>query len=132
MEAEGASVEEVSLPHTEYGIAAYYIVSSSEASTNLARYDGVKYGFRADAEAGKSQDLIEMYGRTRDQGFGTEVKRRVILGAHVLSAGYYDEYYNKASQVQPDRPGVRAGVRASRSDNLADLSCSGVQAGGEG
>ena len=110
--AEGASVEEVSLPHAEYGIAAYYIVASSEASANLARYDGVKYGFRAreedapDAAPGASmdssapQDLIAMYGRTRGIGFGTEVKRRIMLGTYALSSGYYDAYYLKAQKVR--------------------------------
>jgi aspartyl-tRNA(Asn)/glutamyl-tRNA(Gln) amidotransferase subunit A len=92
----GAELVEVSLPHTEYGIAAYYIIAPAEASSNLARYDGVKYGLRA----GGSKDLIEMYRRTRSQGFGAEVKRRIMLGTYVLSAGYYDAYYRKASQVR--------------------------------
>jgi aspartyl-tRNA(Asn)/glutamyl-tRNA(Gln) amidotransferase subunit A len=92
----GAEVLEVSLPHTEYGIAAYYIIAPAEASSNLARYDGVKYGYRV-AEA---RDLMTMYRQSRSQGFGSEVKRRIMLGTYVLSAGYYDAYYRKASQVR--------------------------------
>jgi aspartyl-tRNA(Asn)/glutamyl-tRNA(Gln) amidotransferase subunit A len=92
----GAELVEVSLPHTDYGVAAYYIIAPAEASSNLARYDGVKYGLRvADAK-----DLISMYRRSRSQGFGPEVKRRIMLGTYVLSAGYYDAYYKKASQVR--------------------------------
>jgi aspartyl-tRNA(Asn)/glutamyl-tRNA(Gln) amidotransferase subunit A len=92
----GAEILEVSLPHTEYGIAAYYIIAPAEASSNLARYDGVKYGYRvADA-----RDLMTMYRQSRSQGFGPEVKRRIMLGTYVLSAGYYDAYYRKASQVR--------------------------------
>ena len=92
----GAETVEVSLPHTEYGIAAYYILAPAEASSNLARYDGVKYGYR-------NQDattLLEMYKTSRSQGFGPEVKRRIILGTYALSSGYYDAYYKKASQVR--------------------------------
>ncbi len=92
----GAEIVEVSLPHTDYGVAAYYIIAPAEASSNLARYDGVKYGFRAD----DSRDLASMYTRTRSLGFGPEVKRRIMLGTYVLSAGYYDAYYRKASQVR--------------------------------
>ncbi len=92
----GAEIVDVSLPHTEYGIAAYYIIAPAEASSNLARYDGVKYGLRA----ADSKDLLEMYSRSRSQGFGAEVKRRIMLGTYVLSAGYYDAYYRKASQVR--------------------------------
>ncbi|MHC1728646.1 MAG: Asp-tRNA(Asn)/Glu-tRNA(Gln) amidotransferase subunit GatA [Syntrophobacteraceae bacterium] len=92
----GAEIIDISLPHTEYGIAAYYIIAPAEASSNLARYDGVKYGHRA--EGGK--ELIETYRRTRSQGFGAEVKRRIMLGTYVLSAGYYEAYYGKASQVR--------------------------------
>jgi aspartyl-tRNA(Asn)/glutamyl-tRNA(Gln) amidotransferase subunit A len=92
----GAEILEVSLPHTEYGVAAYYIIAPAEASSNLARYDGVKYGYRvADA-----RDLMMMYRQSRSQGFGSEVKRRIMLGTYVLSAGYYDAYYRKASQVR--------------------------------
>jgi aspartyl-tRNA(Asn)/glutamyl-tRNA(Gln) amidotransferase subunit A len=92
----GATTVEVSLPHTEYGIAAYYIIAPAEASSNLARYDGVKYGFR-NQDAGT---LLEMYKTTRSQGFGPEVKRRIIIGTYALSSGYYDAYYKKASQVR--------------------------------
>jgi aspartyl-tRNA(Asn)/glutamyl-tRNA(Gln) amidotransferase subunit A len=95
LERRGAKLVEVSLPHTRYGIAAYYLICTAEASSNLARYDGVKYGFRASAET-----LDEMYRRTRSQGFGREVKRRILLGSFVLSAGYYDAYYRKAQQVR--------------------------------
>jgi aspartyl-tRNA(Asn)/glutamyl-tRNA(Gln) amidotransferase subunit A len=96
LESLGARVEEVSLPHTEYAVAVYYLIAPSEASSNLARYDGVKYGFRARGNGG----LREMYQATRSQGFGTEVKRRIMLGTYALSAGYYDAYYKKASQVR--------------------------------
>jgi aspartyl-tRNA(Asn)/glutamyl-tRNA(Gln) amidotransferase subunit A len=92
----GAQIVDISLPHTEYGIAAYYIIAPAEASSNLARYDGVKYGHRAQG----TKDLIEMYRKSRSQGFGAEVKRRIMLGTYVLSAGYYDAYYRKASQVR--------------------------------
>jgi len=92
----GAETVEVSLPHTEYGVAAYYIVAPAEASSNLARYDGVKYGFRS----ADGRDLMDMYLNTRSEGFGPEVKRRIMIGAYVLSAGYYDAYYRKATQVR--------------------------------
>jgi aspartyl-tRNA(Asn)/glutamyl-tRNA(Gln) amidotransferase subunit A len=92
----GAEIMEVSLPHTEYGVAAYYIIAPAEASSNLARYDGVKYGVRVP----DARDLMTMYRQSRSQGFGPEVKRRIMLGTYVLSAGYYDAYYKKASQVR--------------------------------
>jgi aspartyl-tRNA(Asn)/glutamyl-tRNA(Gln) amidotransferase subunit A len=92
----GCEVMPVSLPHTEYAIPAYYLVATAEASSNLARFDGVRYGFRA-ADA---RSLSEMYRRTRDQGFGPEVKRRIMLGTYALSAGYYDAYYLKAQRVR--------------------------------
>ena len=92
----GAEVRRVSLPHTEYAVAIYYIIATAEASSNLARYDGVKYGFRSKGY----RDLMEMYTQTRAKGFGQEVKRRIILGTYVLSAGYYEAYYRKASQVR--------------------------------
>jgi len=92
----GVQCVEVSLPHTEYAVAAYYVIAPSEASSNLARYDGVKYGYRD-----KSQDdLLKMYRATRSKGFGSEVQRRIIIGTYALSAGYYDAYYGKASQVR--------------------------------
>ena len=92
----GAEKIDVSLPHTEYAVAVYYVIAPSEASSNLARYDGVKYGLR---DTGQS-DLIQMYRRTRSHGFGPEVQRRIIIGTYCLSAGYYDAYYGKASQVR--------------------------------
>lgn len=92
----GAEIVEVSLPHTDYAIAAYYIIATAEASANLARFDGVRYGFRAEG----GEDPIDMYGRTRSQGFGAEVKRRIILGTYVLSSGYYDAYYLSAQKVR--------------------------------
>lgn len=92
----GAEIVEVSLPHTEYAVLTYYIIAPSEASSNLARYDGVKYGYRADG----AKDLIDMYKKTRAQGFGEEVKRRIMLGTYALSAGYYDAYYLKALRVR--------------------------------
>lgn len=96
MKGLGANVADVSLPHTGYAVAAYYILATSEASSNLARYDGVKYGFRAKGV----KDLLEMYMKTRDEGFGPEVKRRIMLGTYALSAGYYDAYYKKGQQVR--------------------------------
>ena len=114
MESIGARVESVHLPHTEYAVAAYYILVTAEASSNLARYDGVKYGYRggdgaapADSDAGvgapalaPEDRLDDMYGSTRSGGFGLEVKRRIMLGTYVLSAGYYDAYYDKAQRVR--------------------------------
>ena len=94
--ALGAQSVSISLPHTEYAIAAYYIIATAEASSNLARYDGMKYGYRAPHAAG----LTETYRQTRAQGFGSEVKRRIMLGTYALSAGYYDAYYLKAQKVR--------------------------------
>ncbi|MCL4536297.1 MAG: Asp-tRNA(Asn)/Glu-tRNA(Gln) amidotransferase subunit GatA [Nitrospirae bacterium] len=95
LESLGAIPVEVSLPHTGYAVATYYILATSEASSNLARYDGVKYGFRVDGK-----DLLDMYMNTRAQGFGSEVKRRIMLGTYALSAGYYEAYYKKGQQVR--------------------------------
>jgi aspartyl-tRNA(Asn)/glutamyl-tRNA(Gln) amidotransferase subunit A len=95
LESLGAILVEISLPHTGYAVATYYILATSEASSNLARYDGVKYGLRA---GGK--DLMDMYFTTRAQGFGAEVKRRIMLGTYALSSGYYEAYYRKAQQVR--------------------------------
>jgi len=92
----GAEVVDVSLPHSDYAIATYYILATSEASSNLARYDGVKYGLRADNPV----DLLDMYRKSRSQGFGPEVKRRIMLGTYALSSGYYDAYYKKAQQAR--------------------------------
>jgi aspartyl-tRNA(Asn)/glutamyl-tRNA(Gln) amidotransferase subunit A len=96
LEGLGAATVEVSLPHTEYGVAVYYILAPSEASSNLARYDGIKYGYRTP----EWSNLRDMYMRTRDEGFGAEVKRRIMLGTYALSAGYYEAYYKKAQQVR--------------------------------
>ncbi len=95
LKAEGASIKDISLPHTKYALPAYYIVAPAEASSNLARYDGVKYGLR---KTGK--DITDMYEMTRAEGFGREVQRRVMIGTYVLSAGYYDAYYVKAQKVR--------------------------------
>jgi aspartyl-tRNA(Asn)/glutamyl-tRNA(Gln) amidotransferase subunit A len=95
-ESLGATCVEVSLPHTSYALATYYIIAMAEASSNLARYDGVKYGYRTP----KAQDLLSMYQKTRKEGFGQEVKRRIMLGTYTLSAGYYEAYYRKAQQVR--------------------------------
>jgi aspartyl-tRNA(Asn)/glutamyl-tRNA(Gln) amidotransferase subunit A len=95
-ETLGAEVIEISLPHTEYAVAVYYILATAEASANLARFDGVRYGHRADGTAG----LLDHYGKTRAEGFGPEVKRRIILGTYVLSSGYYDAYYLRAQKVR--------------------------------
>ncbi|MFJ7977387.1 Asp-tRNA(Asn)/Glu-tRNA(Gln) amidotransferase subunit GatA [Peribacillus sp. JNUCC 23] len=96
LEGLGAEWEEVSLPHSKYALAAYYLLSSSEASANLQRFDGVRYGYRAD----NAENLIEMYKQTRSEGFGDEVKRRIMLGTFSLSSGYYDAYYKKAQKVR--------------------------------
>ncbi|HSP96825.1 MAG TPA: Asp-tRNA(Asn)/Glu-tRNA(Gln) amidotransferase subunit GatA [Candidatus Dormibacteraeota bacterium] len=96
LEALGATVEEVSLPHTEYAVAAYYLIATAEASSNLARYDGTRYGLRVD----RSKGLLDMYQQTRGAGFGTEVKRRIMLGTYALSAGYYDAFYLKGQKVR--------------------------------
>jgi aspartyl-tRNA(Asn)/glutamyl-tRNA(Gln) amidotransferase subunit A len=95
LSAAGAKVEEVSVPAVTYGLSAYYLIAPAEASSNLARYDGVRYGLRVPAEF-----MADMYVRTRTEGFGAEVKRRIMLGTYALSAGYYDAYYGKAQQVR--------------------------------
>ena len=92
----GVEIKEISLPHTEYVVAAYYIIAPCEASSNLARFDGVKYGLRQKS----CDDLIDMYKKTKSKGFGPEVQRRIIIGTYALSAGYYDAYYGRASQVR--------------------------------
>ncbi|MEW6685913.1 MAG: Asp-tRNA(Asn)/Glu-tRNA(Gln) amidotransferase subunit GatA [Candidatus Edwardsbacteria bacterium] len=96
LESLGVRVEEISLPHTEYAIAVYYLVATAEASSNLARYDGVRYGYRSSNHT----NLLEMYKNSRSEGFGTEVKRRIMLGTYALSSGYYEAYYQKAQQVR--------------------------------
>ncbi|AGB42176.1 glutamyl-tRNA(Gln) and/or aspartyl-tRNA(Asn) amidotransferase, A subunit [Halobacteroides halobius DSM 5150] len=95
LEELGAEYEEVSLPHTEYALSAYYLIAPAEASSNLARYDGVRYGLRSE-----SNGLIDMFKETREEGFGDEVKRRIMLGTYALSSGYYDAYYKKAQKVR--------------------------------
>ncbi len=129
----GATIEQVSLPHADYGLSAYYVLAPAEASSNLARFDGVRYGLRADAE-----DLTGMYTRTRHDGFGTEVKRRILIGTYALSSGYYDAYYGRAQKVRtkiaddfrtafssvdlvitPTSPGVAFGLGAKTADPLA-------------
>jgi aspartyl-tRNA(Asn)/glutamyl-tRNA(Gln) amidotransferase subunit A len=97
LEEAGADIIEVSLPHTKYAVSTYYLIATAEASSNLARYDGVRYGFRSDEEI---SDSLMMYEDTRSKGFGREVKRRIMLGTYVLSAGYYDAYYLKAQKVR--------------------------------
>ena len=96
LEAQGAEIQEISLPHTEYAVATYYIIATAEASANLARFDGVRYGHRTE----KADNLIDQYRKSREEGFGDEVKRRIILGTYVLSSGYYDQYYNRAQKVR--------------------------------
>ncbi len=96
LEDLGAHIEETSLPHTDYAVATYYLVATAEASSNLARYDGVNYGYRT----GENTNLIDMYKETRREGFGDEVKRRIMLGTYVLSKGYYEDYYGKAQRVR--------------------------------
>jgi aspartyl-tRNA(Asn)/glutamyl-tRNA(Gln) amidotransferase subunit A len=98
LSARGATLVDIELPHAGYGIPVYYLICTAEASSNLARYDGVRYGHRTKLE--KEDGLRQMYERTRDEGFGAEVKRRIMLGTYVLSAGYYDAYYLKAQQVR--------------------------------
>jgi len=130
----GAVVESCRLPHAPYGISAYYLIAPAEASSNLARYDGVRYGFRAEGV----DDLLRMYTETREQGFGTEVKRRIMLGTYALSSGYYDAYYGRAQKVRtlisrdfhaawerfdfiatPTSPGVAFELGAKTADPLA-------------
>jgi aspartyl-tRNA(Asn)/glutamyl-tRNA(Gln) amidotransferase subunit A len=129
----GASVERVSLPHADYGLSAYYVLAPAEASSNLARYDGVRYGLRREAD-----DLLTMYTKTRHDGFGAEVKRRVLIGTYALSSGYYDAYYGRAQRVRtliaedfnaafqrvdfvvtPTSPGVAFQLGAKTGDPLA-------------
>jgi len=96
LEKAGATIKDIRLPHTSNAVATYYLLATAEASSNLARYDGVKYGYRTK----QAKDLMEMYLKTRSEGFGAEVKRRIMLGTYALSAGYYDAYYRKAQCVR--------------------------------
>ncbi|MGR3794108.1 Asp-tRNA(Asn)/Glu-tRNA(Gln) amidotransferase subunit GatA [Vannielia sp. SX4] len=98
LKAAGAEIRDISLPHTKYALPAYYVIAPAEASSNLARYDGVRFGHRAKLAQGDG--IVEMYEKTRAEGFGAEVKRRVMVGTYVLSAGYYDAYYNRARKVR--------------------------------
>ncbi|MDB4311238.1 amidase family protein, partial [bacterium] len=96
LEAQGAEIVEISLPHTEYATATYYIIAPAEASSNLSRFDGIRYGNRTENPA----DILSLYQQSREEGFGSEVKRRIILGTYVLSSGYYDAYYTRALKVR--------------------------------
>ncbi|MGR3698894.1 MAG: amidase family protein, partial [Roseovarius sp.] len=98
LRAAGAEIRDISLPHTKYALPAYYVIAPAEASSNLARYDGVRYGHRAKLSQGDG--ITEMYEKTRAEGFGSEVQRRVMVGTYVLSAGFYDAYYNRARRVR--------------------------------
>ena len=100
LRAAGAEIRPISLPHTRYAVPAYYVIATAEASANLARFDGVRYGYRAPSSPDGSTTLSAMYRKSRDGGFGPEVKRRIVLGTYVLSEGYYDAYYKKAQQVR--------------------------------
>jgi aspartyl-tRNA(Asn)/glutamyl-tRNA(Gln) amidotransferase subunit A len=130
---QGAQIVEVSLPHTKYALPTYYIVAPAEASSNLARYDGVRFGFRAD----QPHDITDLYERSRGEGFGAEVQRRILIGTYVLSAGYYDAYYSRAQKLRtlisndfaaafekcdvlltPSTPGPAFAVGAKTSDPL--------------
>jgi aspartyl-tRNA(Asn)/glutamyl-tRNA(Gln) amidotransferase subunit A len=95
LKAAGAEIVEISLPHTKYALPAYYIVAPAEASSNLARYDGVRYGLRV-----PGRDIVDLYEKTRAEGFGKEVRRRIMIGTYVLSAGYYDAYYVRAQKIR--------------------------------
>ena len=94
--AQGAEIVEISLPHTEHAVATYYVIAPAEASSNLSRFDGIRYGHRAANPA----DILDLYKKSREEGFGPEVKRRIILGTYVLSSGYYDAYYSRAQKVR--------------------------------
>ena len=100
LRAAGCEVKTIALPHTKYAVPTYYVIATAEASANLSRFDGVRFGLRAGSRNAGPQTLSEMYRETRDQGFGAEVKRRILLGTYALSAGYYDAYYRKAQQVR--------------------------------
>jgi aspartyl-tRNA(Asn)/glutamyl-tRNA(Gln) amidotransferase subunit A len=129
----GARIERVALPHADHGLSAYYVLAPAEASSNLARFDGVRYGYRAEAD-----DLLAMYTRTRHDGFGAEVKRRILIGTYALSSGYYEAYYGTAQKVRttiardfaaafervdliatPTSPGVAFALGAKTGDPLA-------------
>jgi len=134
LKAQGAEIVEVSLPHTKYALPTYYIVAPAEASSNLARYDGVRFGYRAPG----ARDITELYEKSRGEGFGAEVQRRILIGTYVLSAGYYDAYYARAQKLRalikrdfdqafekcdvlltPATPGPAFAVGAENSDPVA-------------
>jgi aspartyl-tRNA(Asn)/glutamyl-tRNA(Gln) amidotransferase subunit A len=94
--AQGAEIVDISLPHSSYAVATYYVIAPAEASSNLSRFDGIRYGMRAE----KPEDILDVYKKSREEGFGPEVKRRIILGTYVLSSGYYDAYYGRAQKVR--------------------------------
>jgi aspartyl-tRNA(Asn)/glutamyl-tRNA(Gln) amidotransferase subunit A len=96
LKAQGAQIVEVSLPHTKYALPTYYIVAPAECSSNLARYDGVRFGYRSD----QARDIASLYEHSRGEGFGAEVQRRILIGTYVLSAGYYDAYYSRAQKLR--------------------------------
>ena len=124
VEELGGTCTEISLPHTEYALPAYYIIAPAEASANLARFDGVRYGYRC----ADPVDLLDMYERTRGEGFGPEVKRRIMIGTYALSAGYYDAYYGPRPEgAHAGAPRLRAGLRRRRPHRLADVAIGGVQ-----
>ena len=113
----GASVRDVHLPHAPHALSAYYVLAPAEASSNLARFDGVRYGLRAEG----ADDLLDMYTRTRHDGFGAEVKRRIMLGTYALSSGYYDAYYGRAQRVRTKiAEDFARGLRGGRPDRHAD------------
>ncbi len=120
----GAKIIEVSLPHTRYALATYYLLASAEASSNLGRYDGVRYGHRSK----DSSSLRTMYEKSRSEGFGAEVKRRILLGTFALASGYYDAYYLKSEGPDVDLPGLRAGVRPGRRVDLGHVTGHSLQA----
>ena len=121
----GAEIGEVALPNAEYALAAYYLIAPSEASSNLARYDGVRYGLRVE----DANDVVEMMTRTRGEGFGPEVKRRIILGTYALSAGYYEAYYGQAQKVRTlvirDYEKAFERFKGTADRVLVDAPCSG-------
>ena len=118
LEAQGAELVDISLPNTGLSVPAYYVIAPAEASANLSRFDGVKYGYRCE----DPKDLQDLYTRTRAEGFGEEVQRRILIGTYCLSAGYYEAYYGKAQQVrQLIRQDFDPGLRASGCDFRAHL-----------
>ena len=131
LESLGAKVVEVSCPHFTYALPAYYLIAPSECSSNLARFDGMRYGLRAGDDGSRSAD--EVMSLTRAAGFGAEVKRRIMLGTYALSSGYYDAYYGKAQQVRTlHLPGLRRGVRAGGRAGLPDYPDDSVSHRGTG